>query len=57
VPRGNDRNTALLIYLQSRYSVTTTDLTALVRRYLVENPNGLNDQTKVYKELLAAAGI
>ncbi len=57
MPRLNDRNTALREYLVSRYTATTTDLTSLIRRYLVENPNGLNDQTKVYKELLAAAGI
>ncbi len=52
-----DRNTAILVYLQTRYSVTNPDLTTLIDRYLAENPNSLNDQTKVFKELEAAAGI
>lgn len=52
-----DREVTQLIraYLMTRYAVTNTDVQPLLARYLVENPNGLTDQTKVFKEVVAAA--
>jgi hypothetical protein len=55
MPADRNTNTLIRTYLQSRYSVTNQDVQALINRYLIENPNGLNDQTKVWKELQAAA--
>jgi len=57
MPRLNDRNTAIREYLNTRYSTTNRDVQALIKRYLAENPNSLNSQQKVWKELEAAAGI
>lgn len=51
-----DKTTAMRDFLNTRYSTTNADVTPLVQRYLVENPNTLNDKTKVMKELIAAAG-
>lgn len=51
-----DKTTAVRDYLNTRYTTTNADVTTLMQRYLVENPNTLNEKTKVMKELLAAAG-
>lgn len=51
---GNDTNTAVRAYLQTRYTVVNQDLTTLTRRYLSENPSGLTDQTKVMAALIQA---
>lgn len=55
MPASRDSNTLIRTYLQTRYSTTQADLNALISRYLAENPNGLNDLTKVYQELKTAA--
>ncbi len=55
MPADRNTNTLIRTYLQTRYSVTNVDVQALINRYLIENPNGLNDQTKVWKEMQAAA--
>jgi hypothetical protein len=51
-----DKTTAMRDFLNTRYGTTNADVTPLVQRYLKENPNTLNEQTKVMKELIAAAG-
>lgn len=52
-----DRETNQLVraYLHTRYTVTNPDVTTLIARYLAENPNALNDRTKVFVELVTAA--
>ncbi len=52
--KGDDTTTAVRAYLQTRYTVTNQDVTTLARRYLVENPSTLNDQTKVMAALILA---
>lgn len=51
-----DKATAVLTWLNTRYSTANADVTTLISRYLAENPNTLNDKTKVMKELIASAG-
>lgn len=50
-----DMNTYMLLYLQDRYSSTETDLQTLIRRYVAENPNSRNDETKKMRDLEIAA--
>ena len=51
-----DKNTAIRTFLNTRYGTSNLDVAPLVIRYLAENPNALNDKTKVMLELIAAAG-
>lgn len=55
MPIISDLPAAILVYLQTRYSVTNGDLTTLVRRYLSENPNSRDDAAKVFIDLITAA--
>jgi hypothetical protein len=50
-----DINTSIRIYLNTRYTTSYTDVQPLIKRYLAENPNSRNDQTKVFKDLELAA--
>lgn len=50
-----DRNTDLLVYLQTRYGVTNKDVQTLIARYYAENPSAFVDRQKTHKELDAAA--
>lgn len=55
MPAQRDLNRLIRDYLWTRYTTTNPDVQTLIRRYMVENPNHLNDDTKVMRELEAAA--
>ena len=50
-----DMNTYMLLFLRNHFSSTGTDLQTLIRRYVEENPNGLDEETAIMKELEAEA--
>lgn len=52
---GNDTNTAVLVYLRTRYTVTGGDLSSLVIRYLAENPLNLAEMTARMARLISLA--
>lgn len=52
---GNDTNTAVLVYLRTRYTVTGGDLSSLVTRYLAENPLNIAEMTARMATLIRLA--
>lgn len=55
MPAIRDLNRLMRDYLWTRYSTTNPDLQTLIRRYVRENPNSRTDETKIMKDLEAAA--